>query len=71
VADAEEGHEGKKTIELAPEVVEVVKQGKGVVWSDVAAHDGAHLVILGQLLAWMTVFDHFEDAVSPVDLGTC
>lgn len=64
VADAEDGHASKRTIELAQEVVDVVKQGKGVAWSDVASHDGAHLVILGQLLAWMTLFDHFEDAVS-------
>lgn len=59
VAQAQEGH-AERTIEMAKELVDVVKIGSEVNWH---GELGVSLV-LGQLLAWMSILDYFEDAVS-------
>lgn len=59
VAQAQEGH-AERTIEMAKELVDVVKIGTEVNWH---GELGVPLV-LGQLLAWMSILDYFEDAVS-------
>ncbi|EAL20617.1 hypothetical protein CNBE3250 [Cryptococcus deneoformans B-3501A] len=57
VAQAQEGH-AERTIEMAKELVDVVKIGSEVNWH---GELGVSLV-LGQLLAWMSILDYFEDA---------
>nr|KIR46016.1 hypothetical protein I312_04558 [Cryptococcus bacillisporus CA1280] len=57
VAQAQEGH-AERTIEMAKELVDVVKIGTEVNWH---GELGVPLV-LGQLLAWMSILDYFEDA---------
>lgn len=49
-----------KTIELPKEVVDIAAEGMQVDWhSDLEVH-----TVLGQLLSWMAIIDHFDDAVS-------
>nr|XP_018261516.1 uncharacterized protein I303_05954 [Kwoniella dejecticola CBS 10117]OBR83674.1 hypothetical protein I303_05954 [Kwoniella dejecticola CBS 10117] len=57
VAEAEEGHT-PRTIELPQDLVKIVEAGLRTEWmGDVEIH-----IILGQLLAWLAILDHFEDA---------
>lgn len=59
VAEAEEG-QASRTIALPQELEEVVRYGVDVDW-----HGEVSIpAILGQLLAWMAILDHFDDAVS-------
>jgi hypothetical protein len=59
VAEAEEG-QASRTIALPQKLEEVVRYGVGVDW-----HGEVSIpAILGQLLAWMAILDHFDDAVS-------
>ncbi|WVQ74909.1 hypothetical protein IAR50_004517 [Cryptococcus sp. DSM 104548] len=53
----EDGHK-ERTIELAKELVDIVKIGTEVDWH---GELGVPLV-LGQLLTWMAILDYFEDA---------
>ncbi|WVW85588.1 hypothetical protein I302_107626 [Kwoniella bestiolae CBS 10118] len=57
VAEAEEGHQ-HRTIELPKELVEIVGEGQKIDWmGEVEIY-----TVLGQLLAWLAILDHFEDA---------
>ena len=49
-----------RVIELPQGLVEIVQRGVTVDWHEEPAAD----LVLGQLLAWMSVLDHFDDAVS-------
>ncbi|WWD19092.1 hypothetical protein CI109_103550 [Kwoniella shandongensis] len=57
VAEAEEGH-AHRTIELPNELVGIVEQGLAIDWHGEVGISA----ILGQLLSWMAILDHFEDA---------
>ncbi|WWC71538.1 uncharacterized protein I206_105496 [Kwoniella pini CBS 10737] len=57
IAEAGEGHT-HRTIELPKELVQIVDEGLNTDWMGEAE---IH-TILGQLLAWQAVLDHFEDA---------
>ncbi|KAK8854764.1 hypothetical protein IAR55_003503 [Kwoniella newhampshirensis] len=57
VAEAEEGR-APGTIELPKQLVAIVEQGLTIDWHG----EVGMATILGQLLAWMAVLDHFEDA---------
>lgn len=54
-----------RVIELPQGLMDIVQRGVTVDWHEEPAAD----FVLGQLLAWMTVLDHFDDAVSAATLG--
>ncbi|WVR07509.1 hypothetical protein IAU60_004551 [Kwoniella sp. DSM 27419] len=57
VAEAEEGHT-HRSIELPSALISIVEQGLNVDW-----HGDVEIpTILSQLLAWLAVLEHFEDA---------
>ncbi|WWC90682.1 uncharacterized protein L201_005618 [Kwoniella dendrophila CBS 6074] len=57
VAEAEEGHQ-HRTIELPQDLVKIVGEGLKIEWlTEIEIH-----TVLGQLLAWLAILDHFEDA---------
>jgi len=49
-----------RIIELPQGLIEIVQRGVTVDWHEEPSAD----LVLGQLLAWMSVLDHFDDAVS-------
>lgn len=59
VVDVQEDQPARK-IELPQGLVEIVQKGQAVDWHEEPAME----LVLGQLLAWMSVLDHFDDAVS-------
>lgn len=61
-ASISEVEEDKPTriIDLPQGLVEIIERGVTVDWHEEPAVD----LVLGQLLAWMSVLDHFDDAVS-------
>jgi hypothetical protein len=71
VAEAQEGH-AERVIQLPDEVMTVAELGRGVDWHgevqvDVVrkpAENATHRQVLSQLLSWMAILDHFDDAVS-------
>jgi hypothetical protein len=61
--EAEEHPHEEREIRFPPALVDILEAGRAVDWHD----DGAHLQVQfveAQLLAWMAVMDHFDDAVS-------
>ena len=58
VAEVEDEGKSTRVIELPTALVEIVKLGAKIDW-----HDEPDIsFVLGQLLAWMAILDHFEDA---------
>jgi len=58
VSEVEDNQPARK-IELPEGLVGIVQQGQAVDWHEEPAME----LVLGQLLAWMSVLDHFDDAV--------
>ncbi|WWD02614.1 hypothetical protein V865_000654 [Kwoniella europaea PYCC6329] len=57
IAEAEEGHQ-HRTIELPKELVDIVGEGLKIDWmGEIEVY-----TVLGQLVAWLAILDHFEDA---------
>jgi len=59
ISDVQDDQPARK-IELPEGLVEIVRKGEAVDWHEEPAME----LVLGQLLAWMSVLDHFDDAVS-------
>lgn len=59
VAEAEEGHASKEIV-LPAGLITIVGEGKAIDWQSELEIPS----VLAQLLGWMAILDHFEDAVS-------
>lgn len=59
VVAEDEAAASQREIKFPPELVEIVEAGRGVIWEA----DLPVQAVMAQLLAWMAIMNHFDDAV--------